>query len=239
MEQSGSFAERPKLGQEVTRVLREEILTRELEEGRRLAIGEIADRLGVSSMPVREALTALASEGLVVTLPRRGFRVARVEERDISDAFAVHAYVAGMLARRACGRLSPDELDELRRLQGEIVATASSPTLSEEQRIVQVEGLNFLFHRLINERADGARLRWFLRASLRFIPSRYYVTTPGWVETSLSDHPGIIEALESGDAVRAEGEMSAHVLHGGELVVRRMRATVDEAVAVGHSTDVD
>jgi DNA-binding GntR family transcriptional regulator len=167
-----SLARRPKLGEEVTRILREEILTGQLEQQKRLALEEIATRLGVSSMPVREALAVLESEGIVDALPRRGFRVATIRPQDIEDVFLVHAHLSGLLARRATENFTDQDVNELQRMQAEIEAVAGRDDDSGADRNARVEELNFAFHRYITERAEGHRLRWFLRASLRFVPPR-------------------------------------------------------------------
>jgi DNA-binding GntR family transcriptional regulator len=216
------FSARPKLGEEVTRHLREQILTGTFPEGERLAIDKIAQSLGVSSMPVREAMTALASEGIVDMIPRRGFRVAPLRSEDIEDVFMIHSVVAGALATRACADFTDEDVEALRDIQAEIARVARK-RLSAERRLSEIEQLNFDFHRTINSRASGSRrLRWFLRASQRFVPGQYYFTTPGWVESSLNDHEAIIDALAKRDAKAAGEAMRTHILNGGALVVEHM-----------------
>jgi DNA-binding GntR family transcriptional regulator len=217
------FAERPKLGEEVTRYLREQVLSQKFPVGERLAIDKIAQELGVSSMPGREALTTLASEGIVDMLPRRGFRVAPVTRQDVEDTFVMHATVAGLLARRACANFSEEDVTTLREIQEKMERVAVR-RMVEERRLSAIEELNFAFHRRINTRADGRRLRWFLRASQRFVPGHYYFTTPGWVDLSLRDHMAIIDALAARDPDAAEASMRRHILNGGALIVERMDA---------------
>jgi DNA-binding GntR family transcriptional regulator len=220
---SQPLARRPKLGEEVTRILREEILTGQLAPRQRLVLEEIAQQLGVSSMPVREALAVLESEGLVDALPRRGFRVATILRQDIADVFEVHAHLSGILAHRAAQVFTDEDVSTLLGIQREIEAVATG---HGESAVVtsRVEELNFAFHRHITERAEGTRLRWFLRASLRFVPPRYYLTIPGWISATLEDHPHIIDALEARDSERARQVMSDHILRGGALVLEQMPA---------------
>ena len=66
---------RPKLGREVTRILRDAIMSGKFSPGQRMMVDELARQLGVSTMPIREALVTLAGEGLVDELARRGFQV--------------------------------------------------------------------------------------------------------------------------------------------------------------------
>ena len=78
---------RKKLGEETTRYLRDALLSGQYATGDRMAVHQLAESLGVSTMPVREALVTLANEGLLEVIPRRGFRVATMGLRDIEDAF--------------------------------------------------------------------------------------------------------------------------------------------------------
>jgi DNA-binding GntR family transcriptional regulator len=215
--------ERPKLGEEATRYLRDALVSGAFQPGQRMAVEELAHQLGVSAMPVREALVALANEGLLEVLPRRGFRVARIRRRDIVDVFRVHAFVAGLLAEAAAPIITPETIGELRRIQAE-VDRLSRQRLRLEERSAQVEELNFLFHRTINQVADADRLRWFLRAATRYVPRHFYESIPGWLDTTLHDHPEIIAALAAHDVDRAREISARHVAQAGELVVAHLTA---------------
>jgi DNA-binding GntR family transcriptional regulator len=213
--------ERPKLGEEATRYLRDALVSGAFQPGQRMAVEELARQLGVSAMPVREALVALANEGLLEVLPRRGFRVARIRRRDIADVFRVHAFVAGLLAEAAAPIITPETIGELRRIQAE-VDRLSRQRLRLAERSAQVEELNFLFHRTINQVPDADRLRWFLRAATRYVPRHFYESIPGWLETTVHDHPELIAALEAHDAATAREITERHVAQAGELVVAHL-----------------
>lgn len=217
----GPLPARPKLGEEATRYLRDALVSGTFQPGQRMAVEELAARLGVSAMPVREALVTLANEGLLEVLPRRGYRVTRIRRRDIADVFRVHAFVAGLIAEATAPIITPDTIDELRRIQGEITRL-SRQRLRLEERSAQIEELNFLLHRTINQVPDADRLRWFLRAATRYVPRHFYESIPGWLETTVNDHPGIIEALANHDAVQARALVERHVTKAGELVVAHL-----------------
>lgn len=189
--------------------------------GHRMAVDELARQLGVSTMPVREALVALASEGLLEVLPRRGFRVAGIGRQDVEDIFQLHSMVAGMLAERAAPTIEPATIEELREIQSRIEALPRQ-RMSHADRASRVEELNFIFHRKINHSTTSERLRWFLRATTRFVPRQFYEAIPGWLEATVEEHPAIIDALERHQAARARGLMSAHVAHAGNLVVSEL-----------------
>lgn len=208
---------RKKLGEETTRYLRDALLSGQYATGERMAVHQLADSLGVSTMPVREALVTLANEGLLEVIPRRGFRVAPMVVRDLEDAFRVHAFVAGLLIEEAAPIIPAATVAELRRIQDSIMETFGSG-LEGIQLARRVEELNFKFHRTINHVPDAKRLRWFLRASTRYVPRRFYETVPGWTEATRDRHSAIIDALEARDAMTARRLMELHMLEAGRLV---------------------
>ena len=212
---------RKKLGEETTRYLRDALLSGQYATGERMAVHQLAESLGVSTMPVREALVTLANEGLLEVIPRRGFRVAMLGLRDVEDAFRVHAHVAGLLIEEAAPIIPAGTIGELRRIQDAILE--SFVQLADERQLAQrVEELNFKFHRTINHVPDAKRLRWFLRAATRYVPRRFYETIPGWNEETRDRHGAIIEALQARDASEARRLMEVHVIEAGRLVRAHM-----------------
>ena len=214
---------RKKLGEETTRYLRELLLSGHYVSGDRMAVHHLAEMLGVSTMPVREALVTLANEGLLEVVPRRGFRVAAMSRRDVGDAFRVHAYTAGLLAEEAAAIISPERIAELRSVQESVVALFRDGSGATDLPL-RIEEKNFLFHRIINHVSDAKRLRWFLRAATRYVPRRFYETVPGWMELTRDRHDAIVDALEARDKAAARRKMEQHVLEAGRMVVEHLTA---------------
>jgi DNA-binding GntR family transcriptional regulator len=213
---------RRKLGDETTRYLRDELLSGRYEAGERMGVQQLAETLGVSTMPVREALLTLANEGLLEVVPRRGFRVAALKPRDVEDAFRVHALVAGLLIEEAAPIITAATIAELRDVQAAIQQTFRRG-LDPRDLAGEVEELNFRFHRIINHVPDARRLRWFLRAATRYVPRRFYETIPGWNEATRDRHGAIIEALETRKGAQARKLMEEHVNEAGALVRRHLQ----------------
>ncbi len=192
-------------------ILRDMILVGELAPGAQLTQDEIATRLGVSTMPVREALIQLSHEGLIEAHRGRSYRVRRATRSDISDVFWLHAMVERELTRRACLRA------------GEIVAVldASLEAWTDAVRSGQtsdLDQLNFEFHRLINHAAGAPVLLRQLRHTLRTIPQHFYSLLPEWIEVSTVGHQRILEAFKAGDADMAGTAAAEHVLEAGALL---------------------
>lgn len=207
--------DRRKLADEVVDTLRQALLRGDYEPGERLGMDEIAAQLGVSAMPVREALVALANEGLVRAEPRRGFRARPLDEQDLDDLFEIQAHLSGILASRAAAVITPEQVAQLRRIHRSIESACRKPrSVATMRRIFQ---LNDEFHQAVHRIPPGDRVRWFLRMTSRFVREDLYEAVPGIVEGSLNDHPRIIDALEKGRAELARKLSEEHFLQGAEL----------------------
>ena len=98
----------------VFNTLRQAILTGELKPGERLMEIHLANRLGVSRTPIREAIRKLELEGLVIMIPRRGAEVAQITEKNLKDVLEVRRALDALCAELACDRISEEELTRLR-----------------------------------------------------------------------------------------------------------------------------
>jgi DNA-binding GntR family transcriptional regulator len=193
--------------------LRTAILDGELQPGDWLRQKQIAEELGVSPMPVREALTKLAAEGVVEHVPYRGARVAVFSTEDVSDLYANRVLLEGMAAEASAQNITAEELDELRGLQSLMRGELTSGRLSEYSR------LNRRFHRVLYA---ASRRDYLVRALDRIwsafptLMMSYYAQTTAdtLVEREaqdLEEHAAIIAALEKGDGAGAERLMRQHI----------------------------
>ena len=103
----------------VFNTLRQAILKGELEPGERLMEIQLADRLGVSRTPIREAIRKLELEGLVLMIPRKGAEVAKISEKNLRDVLEVRRSLEELATELACQRMSPEDLQELEAAQDE------------------------------------------------------------------------------------------------------------------------
>ena len=97
--------------------LRQAIITGELKPGERLMEVQLAEKMGVSRTPVREAIRKLELEGLVEMLPRKGAHVANLSIKDMMDLLEVRACIDGLATEFAASRITPDEIKELKHVQ--------------------------------------------------------------------------------------------------------------------------
>lgn len=193
---------RANLADEVAAHIRSGILAGRLRPGERIDQDAIAAELGVSRLPVREALISLDREGLVQTLPRKGSYVARVDRDDIADHYLIFGQVAGLAAARAVSRLTDADVTRLVELHEGMLA---APTLAEQQR------LNHEFHRTITLAAGSQRMTSMIALLSRSLPMPYVDFPAEWLEEANHQHREVLDAVTRRDAAAAQRAMEQHI----------------------------
>jgi DNA-binding GntR family transcriptional regulator len=195
------------LHDDVAHTLRERIFAGELAPGVFLDEVALAEGLGISRTPLREALKVLVAEGLVRHEPRRGCFVNQVTEQDLDDIFPVIASLEGQCAHQAALRASDADLTALEVLHQRLVDHAQA------RRINDYYATNFTIHEAIITLADN---RWLAQVigDLRKIVklSRLQqLHAPGRLDQSLSEHLAVFAALKARNALGAEAAMRTHI----------------------------
>jgi DNA-binding GntR family transcriptional regulator len=188
------------------------IVSRELAPGQRIRQAELAAMLGVSTMPIREALLRLVAEGMVVSESNRSFSVVDTTEGDIRDIYWMHATFAGELTARAWDNKTPELLDTLsRHHDGYKRAMASS----------DLEGLsnvNWQFHAALNRAAGAPTIVRALSSTLHYFPSLRSAVA-GWPELAGRWQSGVLREFKSGDREKARDVAATSIASAGELFI--------------------
>lgn len=205
--------QREHLSPQIAKQLREMIITGQLRAGERLRAEQLADALGVSATPVREALMSMTGEGMVDFQPGRGFRVVPLTRRDVLDVYDMQAYVSGRLAELAVPNLTDGDLTTLDNYQEKLKEAVSADNAD------LIEEMDFETHRLINRAANAPKLAWMLGLTLRYVPFGAHAQIPGWPVAARDDHVSIMRALKMRSPVATRDYMQAHIHHAGDLLV--------------------
>jgi DNA-binding GntR family transcriptional regulator len=217
-------ADRPEPLQDfAARTLTRAIVTGELKPGEKLSPTKLAEDLGISHIPVREALSALEAAGHVVRQPRVGFFVAELSLDYIEDVYHWRRVLEDEAHRLAIPRLSDSDLVKMRKLNAQ-----ASRTTGISNRYLD---LNREFHFVAFERAGSATLLRFLNhlwdASLRYQNALATVPRP---HSQLTDqHEALVEAFEARDVKLVNARMAEH--RGGTLVAMRDLVSAHEQAA--------
>ena len=191
------------LRERVRDLIRERIVRGEFAPGDRIVERVLAEELGVSRVPVREALHLLKGEGFVQEVPRRGVIVTMLSRDDVDDLFDVREALETHGARLACQRATDEEIQSL----AEITERAQQALAAND--LDTVADLNEAFHDAIPQLAHNrilastlepleGRLHWVLRQNL----------SPGAL---MAEHLELVEALQDRDPDRAEDVARRHV----------------------------
>jgi DNA-binding GntR family transcriptional regulator len=181
---------------------------------RQLAPGQWVDEMAlardwqISRTPLREALKVLAAEGLVTSVPRQGCKVTEMSESDADELFPVMALLEGRCAFEAVRKATPADVKALRKLHDVLEKHAAAQNIDGYYRA------NHEFHTKVQALADN---RWLDRATndlrrfLRLLRGRQ-LNWPGRIDASINEHRVLIDAVEQGDAARAERVMHDHLM---------------------------
>ena len=198
------------LYEEVAELLRQRIFRRELEPGSWIDELKIAEELGISRTPLREALKVLAAEGLVTMKVRRGAYVTEVSDKDLADVYhllsLLESDAAGVVAERATAM----QLEELKALHDDL-----ETAVNDRDRFFAI---NEQFHMRLLEMADN-RWRQQMVADLRKVMKlnrHNSLLKTGRIDESLKEHRAIMAALLAHQRDQATRRMQEHFLNGLE-----------------------
>jgi DNA-binding GntR family transcriptional regulator len=178
--------------------------------GARLGEVELAEALGVSRTPVREALRELAAEGLVELVPNKGARVVAWTADELDQVFELRAQVEGFAAHQAALRATADDIARLT----ELAEAHARATAGRKRDLERVYDLNAAFHAGIAAAAGGASLRGVLGSLVHTVVLHRTLHTfdDAAMQRSSRHHLEIVEAVRARDGVWAESVMRAHLL---------------------------
>ncbi|WP_371376342.1 GntR family transcriptional regulator [Sporomusa aerivorans] len=200
----------------VAETLREAIVNGTLNPGERLMEIQLAEELGVSRTPVREAIRKLELEGFVVMLPRRGTYVADLSIKDINEVFEIRTALDVLAAGLAVERITEDELEQLERLLVEIGELLDT---DDTDKIVEVDSQ---FHDVLYRASRNDRLVGIIN-NLREQFTRFRsisIQYPGRMQKSVEEHRRLVEAIASRDTDLAQQIAREHMENSEQTLLQ-------------------
>lgn len=215
---------RSSLAEQAVGLLRERIYNHALLPGQRLDEAALAEELGISRTPLREALKVLSAEGLVDLQPHKGCFVAELSLRDLEEIFPIMATLEGRVAHEVAAKRTAAQLKALDALHEKLERHAAAGDIDRYYET------NYLFHDRMQECAGN---RWLqivigdLRKLLKL--SRHHsLRLDGRLAASLAEHRALMQALHRQDADAAERVMRDHLL--AQLAALRELSLTEEPV---------
>ncbi len=200
-------------------IIRDDIISGRLKANERLVVADLAERLGTSTNPVREALQLLRGEGFVVFSPNRGARVRPIDHDFVRNIYEISALIEPALTRWFVGMATDADIAELERIQ----------RLIEDNNFVDPvlhSGLDVQFHTVVYQRhynRHAAEIWWRHREVLRAVNQRFNYTLARRSQV-IRDHREMIELVKAGEADKAAAVVARHVEGSGRHLLEQMRA---------------
>jgi DNA-binding GntR family transcriptional regulator len=199
--------------------LREAIITGELKPGERLMEVKLAEKMGVSRTPVREAIRMLELEGLVDMLPRKGAHVAELSVKDIMDVLEVRAAMDSLATRLAAERISDEEIKELKQIQVQFIS------YTEKENLQGIIKKDVEFHELIYHASRNDRLLQ-ISNNLREQIQRFRViylkdySSPG---NLIKEHEDICNAISVRNKEMAQKYAQVHINNQEKVITKAIK----------------
>lgn len=218
MKARGQQRKRELLGREVAGVIRDQILNGEIQSGDHLVLTPLAEMMGTSITPVREALMQLSQDGWLIHEAHRGFRVVPLKREDVQDTYFIWATAESEIARRAAQRAEASDIDSLRAIDTRLQKL-------ENHHTTVALTLNDELHSAIHAVAASAKLAYFADTALRSVPLKFdeiFPLLPGWADINRYGHAPIIDAIDAHDEESSAALMRDHFLATGNLLISQL-----------------
>ncbi len=211
----------------VCETLRDAIRKGVLAPGERLMEIQLAEELGVSRTPVREAIRKLELEGYVIMMPRRGTYVANLSIRDVNEVFEIRTSLDSLASGLAAERITDEELEHLQRL---LVSIGEYIEEGDMDKIVETD---MEFHDLLYQASRNSRLVGII-FNLREQLTRFRSTSmsyPGRLKATHEEHCRIVEAIAKGDVKEAQAASEYHMEQAEHTLLASMEELKKKAAA--------
>ena len=208
----------------VFQTLRQAILKGELKPGERLMEIQLAQKLGVSRTPVREAIRKLELEGLVLMIPRKGAEVAEITIKDLEDVLEVRAALEELAVCDACENITEEQILALKK------AADNFRIALESDDLVKCAETDMAFHEIIYSATNNKRLLQILN-NLREQMYRYrfeYIKDATQYERLIQEHNDIYESIMRKDKGTAARVVTRHVDNQEEAITRQLQLGKDK-----------
>lgn len=204
----------------VFNTLRQAILRGELKPGERLMEIQLANKLGVSRTPIREAIRKLELEGLVLMIPRKGAEVAEITEKNLRDVLEVRRALEELAVRIACEKITEEQIKQLKETAENLQNTLDS------KDVTKIAEADVKFHDIIYFATDNQRLIQLLN-NLAEQMYRYrveYLKRENFYENVVAEHKDLIQTIEARQQDMAAQVICRHIDNQVEAVIHTIRA---------------
>ncbi|MFC7687845.1 GntR family transcriptional regulator [Ureibacillus sp. GCM10028918] len=198
----------------ICRVLREAIIKGEFLPGERLIQDELAKSLGVSRMPIREAIKQLEAEGYVTLEPHKGAIVREFSVKEIEELYFLRSKFEPLAIKESLKFINSNTIQQLENLNDEM-------NLSKE--VSKFIELNILFHNLLIKDCPWEKLNSFIKNLWTGFPQQTPHLLPDQIEVSKQEHKDMVEAIKNNNHQLVCDIMEKHIIRAGNQVIENIK----------------
>jgi len=208
------------LREQIVESIKESIATGKLTPGEKISESRLAEDLGISRTPLREAIQTLEAEGFLKVMPRKGAVVSEYSKKDIEDIYEIKATLEGLAARLATANITGEDLKHLEEINEQL----KSMSLHGKSSVNRFFNMHNQFHDIFLKASNNERL-YQLNCHLMEPFKRFRLASlaiPGRFNESIATHEDIIAAFKSGDADTVEALVMKNVRDGGKALLEKL-----------------
>lgn len=202
------------LEEKVTSIIREAIFTQHLKPGERLVQDELAGKLGVSRMPVREALRSLEREGLVEMLPHKGAVVIGITKDDVEELYYLRSQLEGITVQKSMYFLTDDDLATLNGLVEQ---------MDQDIEIQDIDSFvyhNKQFHLMLQKGCSWKKVKILSKQFIEGYPAYVPSLVPEMIKESNEEHKEMVKALTVKDPIKLRLLVEQHIMRAGNKLTQ-------------------
>lgn len=212
------------LSEDIAESIKTAIIKGKFKPGEKISEGELAESMGISRTPLREAFRKLENEGFIRIIPRKGAVVANIDAEEAINLYEIKSTLEGLAARLAASNMKTKDIDKLEKINNELKELIDKNDLESFYKV------HTKFHEGFVKLCGNRRLIQMI-SNLNDHFNRFGIislTLPGQFENAIWQHGKIIEAFRSGDQNLVEEMVKTNVMTGGRVLVDHLTKNREE-----------
>ena len=212
------------LSEDIADSIKTAIIKGKFKPGEKISEGELAESMGISRTPLREAFRKLENEGFIQIIPRKGAVVTGIDAEEAINLYEIKSTLEGLAARLAANKMKDKDIGKLEKINDELKELIDKNDLESFYRV------HTRFHEGFVKLCGNKRLIQMI-SNLNDHFNRFGIislTLPGQFENAIWQHTQIIEAFKSGDQNLVEEKVKTNVMTGGRVLVDHLTKAEDQ-----------
>lgn len=203
--------QRDTLPMQILSQLMDWIMDGKLKMGEKLNTEELARQLGVSRMPIREALSGLEKMGLAESVPYVGMKLVSLTQEDVRQIYLMRQALEPLVAEQACANISQEDIVELEEIHKEYIQIVTEPKLDAKKLYLQNRKFHFKIYSISNMERICVMIEslWDTLSFFKLIYGRDVVKNSEGVDKIIEEHQSYIDTLKAGDSEALKSKLSA------------------------------